>query len=376
MRDNQLLVFEDEYIFLEVLERQKKEEIWRRCCVQEIKLISLPQRPKELPALRQRMEIACSDEVLLNAIDGGCDLLLEFPMEGYTYAPLREIAFNSVCDRGHISGGALTKLSNEELSDVINTCIQHYSDTCLILYRDNKISAVHSGDESDYSILNAFELVTTLKNGLSDRFRNATFKDGFLTHSLCSATYELHDKKIIEIYKPYLEKMGYENISEFNAVLKFSTSDVAQCGANLYPYLTRGKTSIQIGTPLPLAHKHKATIETFAANVEGIYALFEQSVEKFEDLADLELQYPVDCFANICKKLSIANTYSSDALSLFEMTKKAKASALEMYIALWEIITAMNNNNEPETKIFATQEKIARVLTFNIKSFDKRKEMQ
>ena len=78
--------------------------------------------------------------------------------------PVRETAYKGLLDRAKISGSALAKLNRKDLADVLNVCLQlHQKQQALVLVRGEKVSAVHSGDEKDYSILPIDELLETLQ---------------------------------------------------------------------------------------------------------------------------------------------------------------------------------------------------------------------
>ena len=61
--------------------------------------------------------------------------------------PVRMTAYKSLPDRAKIGGTALPKLSRKVLAEVLNECLKLYSADALLLIRDEKISAVHSGGE-------------------------------------------------------------------------------------------------------------------------------------------------------------------------------------------------------------------------------------
>lgn len=70
----------------------------------------------------------------------------------------------------------MPKLGRDVLANVLNACLQLFPAEALLLIRDEKVSAVHSGDSVDYSILPINELLATLKDKLDDRFPGAEFE--------------------------------------------------------------------------------------------------------------------------------------------------------------------------------------------------------
>ena len=102
-------------------------------------------------------------------------------------------ANKSLLDRAKIGGTALPKLSRSVLAEVLNACLKLYSSSALLLIRDEKVSAVHSGDSTDYSVLPINELLGTLKAKLDARFPGNEYECGYCDHSLVSASWKMPD---------------------------------------------------------------------------------------------------------------------------------------------------------------------------------------
>lgn len=225
MKDNELLVFtggkEGFATFLQVLKNQKKTDVWRRCYTKEMKVHPLYDNPIGLPLLREELNIPCDDDFIISCMEEDKPIMLEFPLEKMTCIPIRSTAFASLCGRGHVSGSVLQRMSIEDFSTVMNICLQQWGDSSLVLYRDDKISAVHSGDSNDYSVLPMYDLMKAMEDGLKELCNESghsssfDFTGGFLDHSLCSANFFLYDNELAEYYKSYLEKMGYEKRISF-----------------------------------------------------------------------------------------------------------------------------------------------------------------
>ena len=88
-----------------------------------------------------------------DAVDDTADNLgLAMRVNGELF-PMRMTAYKSLLDRAKIGGTAIPKLSREVLAEVLNACLRLYSADALLLIRDEKVAAVHSGDAVDYSVL-------------------------------------------------------------------------------------------------------------------------------------------------------------------------------------------------------------------------------
>ena len=97
--------------------------------------------------------------------------------------PVRATAWKGLLDRAKINGTALPKLPRNELVGVLNACLHLFQSEALLLIRDEKVSAVHSGDEVDYSILPIDELLEGLQENLDKRFPGNEFECGYSDHA-------------------------------------------------------------------------------------------------------------------------------------------------------------------------------------------------
>ena len=142
--------------------------------------------------------------------------------------PVRMTAYKSLLDRAKIGGTALPKLSREVLAEVLNECLKLYSADALLPIRDEKISAVHSGDEVDYSVLPIDELLKVLQAKLDARFSGNEFESGYCDHSLVSASWRMPDQKedLLGTYAKVLATQGKATMaSKLMPGICFMTSD-------------------------------------------------------------------------------------------------------------------------------------------------------
>ena len=150
--------------------------------------------------------------------------------------PVHMTAYKSLLDRAKIGGTALPKLSREVLAEVLNECLKLYSADALLLIRDEKISAVHSGDEVDYSVLPIDELLKVLQAKLDARFSGNEFESGYCDHSLVSASWRMPDQKedLLGTHATkVLTAQGKATMaSKLMPGIRFMTSDTGVASAN------------------------------------------------------------------------------------------------------------------------------------------------
>ena len=169
-------------------EQQDAQTEWRSCRVSSLAVAPLD---TSSPLSYSSFAGKCSPEAVDDTKTG-----LGLAMGLYDgYYPIRDTAYKSLLDRAKISGSALAKLSRPVLASVLNECLQLYSSDALLLLREGKVSAVHSGDAVDYSVLPISELLGTLKTKLDGRFPGNVFLAGYTDHAITSASWQLPDQK-------------------------------------------------------------------------------------------------------------------------------------------------------------------------------------
>ena len=170
-------------------EQQDAQTEWRSCRVNSLTVAPLD---ASSPLSYSSFASKCSQEAVDDTKAG-----LGLAMGLYDgYYPIRDTAYKSLLDRAKISGSALPKLSRTVLAAVLNECLHLHSAEALLLLREGKISAVHSGDAVDYSVLPISELLGTLKTKLDARFPGNVFLAGYTDHAItytCSAGTEIFD---------------------------------------------------------------------------------------------------------------------------------------------------------------------------------------
>ena len=260
-------------------EKESAESLWRRCKVNELhidpldKLSPLYETPSAFAAGVSRASIEDTAE----------NLGLALQVEG-AYYPVRSTAYKSLLDRAKINGTALPKLSRQKLASVLNDCLALYSAETLLLIRDEKISATHSGDSMDYSVLPIDELLKVLTRKLDDRFAGNVFQGGYCDHALAVASWSISgmtdSRKIIEASL----KIAVEYYQADRAFV-LDIDDELDVGCNTYEYCSNGVDSKrrQLRTvPLELLPKwHEAIHRRRPIIVKNVERLRGNSPDEF-----------------------------------------------------------------------------------------------
>ena len=342
---------------------------WIRCKVNEIKVRALDASSALISRLSDFARGTSRDAV----DDTAANLGLAIEIQGELF-PVRGTAYKSLLDRAKIGGTALPKLAREHLAEVLNYCLSLYKADALLLVRDEKISAVHSGDPCDYSILPIDELLKTLQLKLNSRFPGNLFKEGYSDHALTSAAWTMPAQKddLIGSYTKLLDSMGKGAMAKkLMPGIRFMTSDTGIASAKVSALLVGGQCPIHIGGCISVDHRHHSRVSDFETALDQLFAQFGDSIAKLEKLLTINLDYPVNAMTRVCKKLSMPKKAALEAIQMFEMAHGGgPATAHDVFMAMQEIPFNLKTQNTPESKMLVIEENMARALSIRWSDYD------
>ena len=291
------------------------------------------------------------------------------------YYPIRDTAYKSLLDRAKISGSALAKLSRPVLASVLNECLQLYSSDALLLLREGKVSAVHSGDAVDYSVLPISELLGTLKTKLDGRFPGNVFLAGYTDHAITSASWQLPDQRedLLGTYAKLLAASGRATMAgKLTPGIRFITSDTGVASAKVSALLTGGQHPIHIGSCVAVDHRHQSKIVDFESAMDQLFAQFGDAVAKLQALMEIHSDYPVNAMTRVCKKLSMPKKAADEAIAMFEMAYGDNpATAHDVFMAMQEIPYILKTEHTPESKLLIVEENMARAMSLRWSEYDR-----
>ena len=244
-----------------------------------------------------------------------------------------------------------------------------------MLIRDEKVSAVHSGDESDYSVLPINELINALKNKLDSRFPNNEFKSGYADHSITSAFWTMPEQKedLLGTYTKMLAAQGKSVMaSKLTPGIRFITSDTGISSAKVSALLVGAAYPIPIGSCLAIDHRHiMSKVKDFEDALDQLFAQFGDTIKKLEKLMEIELDYPINAMTRVCKKLSLPKKAAVEAIKMYEMAYGGgTATAHDVFMAMQEIMFILKTDGTPESKLISVEENMARALTLRWNDYD------
>lgn len=358
--------------FSEMLDYHKElasESKWVRKKVNELNVAALDMS-SALISSTSLFAPGTSEDAVMDTVS---NMGLAMQVEG-EYYPMRSTAYKSLLDRAKISGTALPKLRKEDLANILNACFHLFESEALLLVRNEKVSAVHSGDETDYSILPVNELLGVLQGKLDVRFAGNVFTEGYSDHAITSADWEMPGQKedLLGTYSKVLEANGKKAMAyKIMPGIRFSTSDTGVSSAKVSAMLMGLDHPILIGGCIAVDHRNRAKVSDFEGKLEQLFAQFGDSVEKLTKLLDIELEYPVNAMTRVCKKFSLPKKAAIEAIAMFEMANGDNpATAHDVFMAMQEIPYILKTQGTPENKMLTVEENMARALTIKWAEYD------
>ena len=347
-------------------EELSRESLWLRCAVRELRV--MPVTSESAPWYGYA---PCVSEDAV--ADTAQNLGLAVHVCGEAY-PLRQTAWKSLLDRAKLSGSVLPKLSREKLADILNECFKLHSSDALALVRCEKVSALQSGDEADYSVLPIDELLSTVSAKLSERFPGRVFISGYTDHALTGAEWTMPGQRdeLLKTYEAMLTVRGKGAMAaRLTPGIRFMTSDTGVSSAKVSAMLMGTQYPIHIGGCVEVEHRHKSTVADFELVMDQLFAQFTDSVAKLQKLLDIHLDYPVNAMTRVCKHLRLPKKAALEAINMFEMaTGGASATAHDVFMALQEIPFILSTEHTPQGKLLVVEENLARALTLRWSDYD------
>ncbi len=372
--DNYATTFSDYPAMLSYHKTLSTQSNWRRCSVNQLHIEPLD-GSSVLAGNPAAFAAGISEEAVSDTV---VNLGLAMEVDGVLY-PIRDTAYKTLLDRAKIGGSALPKLSRKNLADVLNACLALHSSDALLLIRDEKVSAAHSGDERDYSILPMDELLGALEKKMEERFPGFQFEGGYSDHSFSSGSWIFPNQKedLLGAYAKTLTAMGKGTLAaRLVPGIRFLTSDIGLASAKVSAMLMGTQHPIHIGGCISVDHRYQSKVEDFEKELDQLFAQFCDSVAKLQGLLDIHLSYPVNAMTRICKKLCLPKKESLEAIAMFEMAYgKAPATAHDVFVAMQEIPYLLKTHHIPQAKMLSVEENMARALSIHWNDYDLAKEV-
>lgn len=356
--------------FLDFIKRITRSSVWERKKSKDLRLVAFEKDSRIEEELRKQYTDNGMDEGILEDTLAGTGLLLKAKGK---YYPVRDCAVQSILKRASIGGSALQKVEKSVYARILNECLKVARGEALLRISEGKVSAVLGGDSRDYAVLDMEKIFMLTVEYLQEHFKGCSYLGGYYEHSSASALWELSgEDDLLRAYQKELDMAGMA-MEDMKPVIRVSTSDTGNGGANIYPMLVHGKEkkSITLGSPLRLEHREEANIKDFEKQIQMVYGKYQLAIGKLTSLIGIEVANPVSCMVGVMKKTGIPKKLGMEAVELFRAQHGENAcTAHEIYYGISEVLFMMESSGEEGSRTAAMEEKVARALSVDWREYD------
>lgn len=381
--NNDLFLFnesEAKKLFFDICEK----DVWQSAYTSELICYGLLNAPILLSQIRKDLNISLdvSDESLEEEMEE-IGLCLSVPFENgrKTFPVGGNIALSCLMQRAGF--GTAPVLSNykekksvsamgvEDKATVLNYGLNQFKNKSLVLIRDEKVRAIHSGDEGDYQPLRFDKLNETLCKELNKQFASCFFNEAVLNHQFFSVLYLIRDYAIETQLKDIFLKSGINLGSKIQLGCRLTSSDVGLFGANIYPYVVdEFGTYRPIGLPIKTEHRNKASLEMFESQAKKVYALLRDSGHVLDAMSKKRVNHPSGIVQRLGKTVGLPKKLVVVAAEDFK-SSFMKPTQLDVYWKLFEILEeAKFNGKVSPAQGINIEEFLARLIFGNMDDFD------
>ena len=377
MRDHETIVIDDQKEMVSFFARQKNTDAWVRVLTNELSTLPLENAPLFLDQIMEEHKITVPSEAMEDCMND-MQLMLHFPWDNKLRTiPLRYTALRSLCDRAGISGMSImcyedkpyhSPITPKERAETLSMFLQHFKNKALVLVRDDKVSAVMSGDEKEYSIMPVADLLEVLLEKLPEKYSECTFLFCQTSHEITRVTFKINDWQMEKELRDSIGESSVKvDVSKANFILTMITSDIGRNSVTLIPELVTGDVSIRIGEPIKLRHKG-CNMDDFREKCGMIYSMFVDSERMMAELAEVKIEKADKVLEELSNNADLPIRSLKRAQELMADECGENCTGFEIYYYMYWICNDHKQFMEDKRKplslqqIFDLQEKAARQL--------------
>lgn len=381
--ENNDVNFADEMEAIKFFNDICKEDVWQRCRTKE--LVAVPIENHPLFFEDKKTEYGIPQEVSIDSIAECAEsyqLGVKVPFDtGYKCYPIGDTAFSLLLERaGFQKATALSCLKEKgtqsvmpctHTAQIVNMGFEIFKNKVLVLIRDEKVRAVLSGDESDYSILPFDKLLSIFIDSLMGQFADVNFVSATACHEYFSVLYSMKDKLVEESIEKVFASAG-RTFNNIKIEARLTSSDVGMSGAKIYPFLMLDNSLRIVGLPLTVTHKNGKTLKDFKENTKKVFSMFKDIERQIEVMKDKKLKCPQGAFLRVAKEIGLPKKLAHEQASDFE-AMFLKPTQLDLYWALYECLDAYKVSRKTDlsfSQMLNFEEGICRTLFGDIEKYD------
>ena len=361
--------FQGQQECLRFLREREENASWHSLPTKEVRFEAIDEGSASGRVLYDWYRLQGKEGVILDTMEN-TRLLLKMKDQVY---PVRSCAIATILSRARISGHALSKVKKDVLARILNYCVSVASGNALLRLSDEKISAMHGGDESEYAILAMPQLFEAITEQLDHDFTSYHFMGGHYEHAMVTAVWSFPDNgELTDAYEETAKELGV-SIGNYVPAVRFSSSDVGISGANLYPMLLDEASGrgIALGSALCLEHSNKASLEDFKKQLALLYPRYTDAIAQLGRLMEIGIDYPYQTMLRVMKRIGVTKRLAYRAAELWKAQNGEKpCTAYDLYLGICEAEFLLQCDGASAPKVAQMEENISRALKVRWEEYD------
>lgn len=378
LKDEENIRVFDEGKMVDLLDQIEGGTIRTRFYINEAKLQPLDNVPILIDQLRRALKISLdvSDDavketmettgLVMNAPTGKSGNYAVYPVASSASMTLNARAgfVQASCLRYGSSRGRI-QMAPTERASVLNSGMSCYSTRALSIIRDEKIRAVLSGDDGDYSVIPANECFAAIRDTLKSLSNwNVGFHYGDVNHEYTSFSLVIKSKDLLSEIEKAFSRSVLKWDNTYFPVIKVCTSDIGFSGVNIYPMIVNKMgNEIPLGVVLKTSHKGKKTIDDVIESTKKVFSSFREAstnIEKLGNYSVLNLAGLVKCVAKAAK---LPKVLTFKMIDEFVARYGENVYGVDVFFLLTDILDAWYQEGKISSYLqLVSSETIARLL--------------
>lgn len=378
LKDDQVVGYGNREDLQQYLDFRRKHDRWLESSINSMRVIPGEGDPE---MFKRKYNCLLPIEGIKECHEQGTNMFLELYItingsEKRGVIPIRNTAVRTILDRARINGFSLVNdeedtgvkvLSDEKKAKIITDCLNLYSARAKVLYRDEEISAVHSGQ---YAVLTEADIVKNFEEKLSEDFADWSFEEASVSHSFFSVSYRLNCEEIEEDIQMMLSDIG-EDATDVKTKVRIFSSDVGTAAVHMISFIEINGHAIAFGKPKTIKHVGKKTVEDIKRETGKLFSMFKECPEDMKRLSETKIEHPAGCLRSIAKEMHLPKKISCETAEDLGARTVDSCTAYEIYWYLNDIAGRYESTNDDMLRNMSIRETIAECLKLDFRKFDK-----
>ena len=347
------------------LEQVEKHAIWFEVPSKKLRVYEVGQL---LESPKGEDEGICME--VLNETKNHSHLLLKTDKE--EVYQLGSSAISTLENRARISGAALSNVRPAVLAEILNQCLKVAKGKALLRVSEGKVRAVHSAEKNGYQVYPLPEVFMLASVYIRGEYKKSTFLEGYADQTMVSATWQIEDKRLEEVYEEIMEKYGKQVKEKLTATIRITSSDVAASGANIFYSLMEGKRKIALGSDMRMRHNNSVEFQQFTENLLSTFECYKNALKgTVEKLCAISIEYPVNTIIGIMTKQGFGKKNVAEIVDRYKATfGDVPCTAYEVYCGIGEILFLAQSKGVSGRAMVELEEKVAKCLSMKWREYD------